>query len=350
MEINPLNMSCPVPLNSHSRILLGHGSGGALTHELIDRIFAPAFDNPLLRQSHDGAVTQFPGQRMAVTTDSYVVQPLFFPGGDIGRLAVCGSVNDLAMCGAHPLYLTAAFILEEGFEIAQLSRIVDSMRQAAAECGVAIITGDTKVVGKGNADGVFINTTGIGVIERNMMIAPASIREGDAILLSGDIGRHGMAIMAAREGLLFENVIESDLAPLAQCVQKLIDSGVSVHCLRDLTRGGLANALVELSRTARLGIHIEEREVITIPPVRGACEILGLDVMHVANEGRFVSFVPQADVDAALSILKKYPGGEHARCIGRVVSDNACRVVLKNAIGTSRIIQMLAGELLPRIC
>ena len=295
MSEKDFQMSCPIPLKDHARILLGHGSGGKLTHDLISSVFAPAFDNPFLRQAHDGAMLDLSGQRIAVTTDSYVVQPLFFPGGDICHLAVYGSVNDLAMCGSRPVYLTAAFILEEGFEIASLVRIVNSMKEAAAQCRVSIITGDTKVVEKGKADGVFINTTGIGMLEHHLTIAPQSIQENDAIILSGDIGRHGIAIMAAREGLQFETDIQSDAAPLAGPVLELIKRGAKIHCLRDLTRGGLATALVELASASGLGMHIQEREVMVMPQVRGVCEILGLDPFFVENEGRFICFVPAGD-------------------------------------------------------
>lgn len=350
MSGDEFTLNCPMPFKNYSRILLGHGSGGELTHELMDKIFGPAFDNPLLRQAHDGAVSSFEGKRFAMTTDSYVVQPLFFPGGDIGTLAVYGSVNDLAMCGARPLYLSAAFILEEGFEISLLAKIVDSMKQAAARCRVSIITGDTKVVNKGKGDGVFINTTGVGVLEHDRVIGPGSIREGDAIILSGDIGRHGMAIMAAREGLSVEKELLSDVAPLADGVLALLNQGVSVHCLRDLTRGGLATALVELARTSGKQMHIEESQVKVIAPVRGLCEILGLDALYVANEGRFICFVPEKEVPKTLEILKAYPEGQQACCIGHVGKTGGGRVVLKNRIGTERILDLFLGELLPRIC
>jgi hydrogenase expression/formation protein HypE len=324
-------------------------------------VFAPAFDNPFLRQAHDGALVNTVGKRArlasrakraVVTTDSYVVQPLFFPGGDIGKLAIYGSVNDLAMCGARPLYLTAAFILEEGFEMAQLCRIVASMKEASEECRVMIITGDTKVVDKGHGDGVFINTTGFGVVEHDLTIAPRSIRRGDAVILSGDIGRHGIAIMAAREGLAFETEIVSDAAPLAGPVLKLLRRGIKVHCLRDLTRGGLATALVELSTASGHGILVRQRDVPLLPQVQGACEILGLDPFYVANEGRFICFVPEADVAKTLQIIQSFPGGESARCIGQVLKDKdqGGRVTLENTIGTTRILNMLPGQLLPRIC
>ncbi|MBF0330895.1 MAG: hydrogenase expression/formation protein HypE [Candidatus Omnitrophica bacterium] len=343
-------LSCPLPLKGHSRILLGHGSGGALTHELIETVFAPAFDNPLLRQAHDGAVAAMPKGRLAVTTDSYVVQPLFFPGGDIGHLAVYGSVNDLAMCGARPLYLTAAFIIEEGFETATLIRIVASMKAAAAACGVSIITGDTKVVDKGKADGLFINTTGIGVLEHDMVVAPSSVAAGDVVLLSGDIGRHGIAVMAAREGLSFETPVESDAAPLADTVAALIKNGVALHCLRDLTRGGLATALVEISRSSGFDIHVREQDAQVVPVVRGVCEILGLDPWYVANEGRFIAVVPEKDAAAALAILRQGPGGDQAAAIGNVAAVRRERVVMENILGTFRVVEMLPGQLLPRIC
>jgi hydrogenase expression/formation protein HypE len=350
MKNKDFQLSCPMPLKGHPRILLGHGSGGSLMHELIEKVFAPEFDNPLLRQAHDGAVMDWAGKRAAITTDSYVVHPLFFPGGDIGKLAVYGSVNDLAMCGARPLYLTASFILEEGFEIALLCRIVRSMKEAAKKCRVSIITGDTKVVDKGKGDGVFINTTGFGVVEHDLKIVPRSIRKGDAIVLSGDIGRHGMAIMASREGLTFETEIQSDAAPLAESVLKLIKRGIPVHCLRDLTRGGLATALVELAGTSGYNMLIREQEVSVRPEVRGACEILGLDPLYVANEGRFICFVPEKDVTATIKVLQKYPGGNNARCIGQVLKEKDSRVMLENAIGTTRVLNMLPGQLLPRIC
>lgn len=349
MAGDDLSIHCPVPITGHSRVLLGHGSGGVLTHELVEKIFLPAFDNPLLRQAHDGAVASLPHRKIAVTTDSYVVQPLFFPGGDIGKLAVYGSVNDLAMCGARPLYLTVGFILEEGLELAALSRIVTSMGQAAVECGVSIITGDTKVVDKGKGDGVFINTTGIGVMEHERVIAPGSIQEGDAIILSGDIGRHGIAIMASREGLAFESEILSDCAPLTAAVTALLTKGLNVHCLRDLTRGGLATALVELAQTSGFQMTVAEDKIPVNPQVRGACEVLGLDPLYIANEGRFICFVPEKESLEAVALLKAYCGNG-AQIIGNVQSDKNRRVILQSPLGTSRVLQMLPGQLLPRIC
>ncbi len=338
-------LSCPVPRIDDQTVLLAHGSGGRAMHRLLESVFMPAFTNPALESAHDGAVLNINGARLAFTTDSYVVHPLFFPGGDIGSLAVNGTVNDLAMCGARPLFLSAGFILEEGLPMEMLQRVVRTMQAAAAAAGVQIVTGDTKVVDKGKGDGLFINTAGIGVIEHPLQIAPQSVRPGDAVIVNGDLGRHGMAIMAVREGLEFESQIESDCAPLAEPVLALLDAGIEVHCLRDLTRGGLASGLCEIAKTANLHIHIEEAVVPVNEDVRGACEILGLDPMYVANEGRFVAFVPEQDADRTLSIL-----GSEARQIGRVAAGQDQLVTLKSAIGATRILDMLSGEQLPRIC
>ncbi|MBZ0285509.1 MAG: hydrogenase expression/formation protein HypE [Anaerolineae bacterium] len=338
-------LSCPVPRIDEQTVQLAHGSGGRAMHRLLESVFMPAFTNPALESAHDGAVLNINGARLAFTTDSYVVHPLFFPGGDIGSLAVNGTVNDLAMCGARPLFLSAGFILEEGLPMEMLQRVVRTMQAAAAAAGVQIVTGDTKVVDKGKGDGLFINTAGIGVIEHPLQIAPQSVRPGDAVIVNGDLGRHGMAIMAVREGLEFESQIESDCAPLAEPVLALLDAGIEVHCLRDLTRGGLASGLCEIAKTANLHIHIEEAVVPVNEDVRGACEILGLDPMYVANEGRFVAFVPEQDADRTLSIL-----GSEARQIGRVAAGQDQLVTLKSAIGATRILDMLSGEQLPRIC
>jgi hydrogenase expression/formation protein HypE len=318
--------------------------------QLIQKMFAAAFANPYLNTQHDGAVFDVGTGRLAMTTDSYVVKPLFFPGGDIGQLAVNGTVNDLAMCGARPLYLSAGFILEEGLPMEILWRVVQSMQQAALVARVQIITGDTKVVDKGKGDGIFINTAGIGCIEHHLTIAPSSVQIGDAILLSGDIGRHGIAIMAQREGLAFESTIESDCAPLADVVLALLDAGIDIHCLRDLTRGGLASALVEIAQSAQTHIHIEETCIPVREDVRGACEILGLDPLYIANEGRFVAFVPQHEADIALAILRQHAVSSEALIIGRVTDERQGQVTLTSTIGARRIVDMLSGEQLPRIC
>jgi hydrogenase expression/formation protein HypE len=338
-------LSCPIPITQYPQVLLGHGSGGRLMHNLIEQMVIPSFSNPLLESRHDGAVFLVNGAKLAFTTDSYVVHPLFFPGGSIATLAVNGTVNDLAMCGARPLYLSAGFILEEGLPMETLWEIVKAMQQAAEIAGVQIVTGDTKVVDKGKGDGIFINTAGVGVIEHDLKIGPDSVRPGDAVLLNGDIGRHGMAIMAAREGLEFESAIESDCAPLAAPVLDMLAAGIEIHCMRDLTRGGVASGLVEIADAARLHIHIEGNCIPVREDVRGACEILGLDPLYVANEGRFVTFVPQRDADLALNIL-----GPEAHVIGTVSDDTPGQVTLRSAIGANRIVDMLAGEQLPRIC
>jgi len=342
--------SCPVPISSHTHVQLAHGGGGTLTHQLIEQMFVPAFDNPALGARHDGARLDLGGARLAFTTDSYVVRPMFFPGGDIGTLAVNGTVNDLAMCGARPQFLSAGFILEEGLEMATLWRIVSSMRGAAAATGVALVTGDTKVVDRGKGDGLYVNTAGVGVIEHDQIVAPASVRSGDAVLLSGDIGRHGMAVMAAREGLQFESAIESDCAPLAEPVLALFEAGVDVHCLRDLTRGGLASALVEIAQASQTHIRIEETAIRVREDVRGACEILGFDPLYVANEGRFVAIVPAGAADRALRVLQGFDVSSGVEIIGVVSDAPAGLVTERSRIGATRIVDMLSGEQLPRIC
>ncbi|MFA6109097.1 MAG: hydrogenase expression/formation protein HypE [Candidatus Latescibacterota bacterium] len=345
-----VSLACPVPLRDYPRVLLAHGGGGRLMADLIERIFLPAFDNPYLRRQHDGAVVPLAGVRVALSTDSYVVSPLFFPGGDIGTLAVNGTVNDLAMCGARPLYLTAGFIIEEGLPMEQLTRVAGSMRRAALAAGVALVTGDTKVVERGKGDGLFINSAGIGLVAGDLEIGPERVVPGDAILLSGDVGRHGVAIMARREGLEFESTVTSDCAPLAGPVLALLEAGIEVHCLRDLTRGGLATALVEITESAGLTTAIQEQEIEVTAEVQGACEILGLDPLYVANEGRFVAFVPEAEADRAREILAADPVTAGARIVGRVIDRGAGGVVLENRFGTRRALDRLSGEQLPRIC
>lgn len=321
------------------KIQLAHGGGGRLMHELLERHVLPLFGDPA---RHDGAVLAVGASRIAFTTDSYVVRPLFFPGGDVGTLAVHGTINDLAMCGARPLALSAALILEEGLPIETLDRVLRSMQAAASAAGVPIVTGDTKVVDRGKADGLYVNTAGIGLVERE--IAPSRVREGDAVIVSGDLGRHGMAVMGAREGLRFESSIESDTASLWPAVSPLLAAGVDVHCLRDLTRGGLASALVEISETSQRAVSIDESAIPVRDDVRGACEIFGLDPLYVANEGRFVAFVAASHASRALETL-----GPAARRIGDVVSGRA-QVTLRTTLGTSRIVEMFSGEQLPRIC
>src|SRR5581483_5209663 len=296
-------LQCPVPLPQRTEVTIGHGGGGKLTQELIDGIFRPAFAHVAQECQHDGAVLKLAGVRLAFTTDAHVVSPLFFPGGDIGKVAINGTVNDLLMCGARPLWLSAGFILEEGLSLETLRRVAASMSAAAAAAGVGVVTGDTKVVERGKGDGLYITTAGVGVIEHALTIAPTSIRPGDAVLVSGDIGRHGMAIMATREGLAFESPIESDCAALIAPVQALLAAGLQIHCLRDLTRGGLATALVEIAEAANLAVNIDEQKVPVTEAVRGACEILGFEPLYVANEGRFVCILPQDQAAAALEIL-----------------------------------------------
>jgi hydrogenase expression/formation protein HypE len=319
-------------------------------HRLIDCVFRPAFATLPGDLAHDGAVLEFGSTRLAFTTDSYVVRPLFFPGGDIGSLAVNGTVNDLAMCGAQPLFLSVGLILEEGLPIARLHQVVASMRAAAETAGVRLVTGDTKVVEHGKGDGLYLNTAGIGAVRPGVALGPQHVRPGDAVLLSGDIGRHGIAVLAAREGLGFEGEIASDMAPLAATVMELVDAGIELHCLRDPTRGGLATTLVEIAQAAGVDIHIEESAIAISEPVRGACEILGLDPLYVANEGRFIAFVPSGDAEQALGILRGAPQGSGAAVVGRVEQGMAQAVVLQGLVSGTRVLDMLTGEQLPRIC
>ena len=343
-------LSCPVPIQDYPVVLAAHGGGGRLMRDLIRRMFVSAFDDPALGEDHDGAVLPACEGRLAMTTDSYVVSPLFFPGGDIGSLAVHGTVNDLAMCGATPQYLSAGFILEEGLPMEDLWRVVVSMRDAAADAAVRIVTGDTKVVERGSGDGVYINTTGVGVITHDLVVGPASIRPGDAVIVSGDIGRHGVAIMAVREGLAFENAVESDSAIVAHVATGLLDSGLEVHCMRDLTRGGLGSALIEIAETAGRGIHIEEGTVPVEDRVEGCCELLGLDPLFVANEGRFVAFVPAAEASRALAVMRAHEVSAGACVIGSVTEEARGLVTMTSRIGTRRVLDMFSGEQLPRIC
>jgi len=343
-----ISMECALPISNYPRITLGHGGGGRLMHSLIDRVFKKAFNDPALESAHDGADLPSPQGRLAMTTDSYVVHPLFFPGSDIGALAVNGTVNDLAMCGARPLYLTASFILEEGLALDTLEKVVQSMARNASSAGIRVVTGDTKVVERGKGDGVFICTAGVGEIAHQLAINPASVRPGDAVILSGDIGRHGMAVMGVRESLGFSSSLESDCACLWPSVDALLRAGIQVHCLRDLTRGGLATSLVEISGTGKIRIRINEESIPVTEEVRGACEVLGLDPMYVANEGRFVAFVPANEEDKALAALRGIGPSSGDQIIGIVEAGGG--VVMKSTIGASRPIDMLSGEQLPRIC
>ena len=349
-EAKPFAIQCPAPIGETGFVQLAHGGGGKLMHDLLERMVLPVLGNPILESRHDGAVLFVNGTRLAFTTDSYVVRPLFFPGGDIGALAVNGTVNDLAMCGARPLYLSASLILEEGLPLNTLNRVLASMRHAAEAVGVQFVTGDTKVVDKGSGDQIFVNTAGIGLLKHAQSIAPTNVCPGDAILLSGDVGRHGIAVMAVRQGLEFETTIESDCAPLVEPVLGLLDAGFEVHCLRDLTRGGLATALVEIAETARLSIAIDESVIPVEEDVQGACEILGFDPLYLANEGRFVVFLPASRAADALDVLRAHPVSSGAVHIGAVGENAAAMVTLRSRIGTSRVLDMLTGEQLPRIC
>jgi hydrogenase expression/formation protein HypE len=351
-KITSFNLRCPVPRVADDRIVLAHGGGGRLTHQLIEKIFMPAFANDALEQRHDGAVVAVNGSRLAFSTDSYVVRPLIFPGGNIGDLAVNGTVNDLAMCGARPLYLSAGFILEEGLEMETLRKVVASMQQAAAKANVKLVTGDTKVVDKGKGDGIFVNTSGIGLIEPNVkgIIGPASVQPGDVVIVSGDLGRHGIAILSVREGLEFESPILTDCANVWPAVEALLNAEVEIHCLRDLTRGGLATTLNEIASDRNICIKLEEILIPVEDTVQSACEILGLDPLYVANEGRFAVFIPAAQADAALSVLKKVDVSQGAVRVGTVEETPVRTVVLQSRIGGNRVVDMLSGEQLPRIC
>jgi len=342
--------SCPAPILDHKEVVLGHGSGGRLTHQLIRKMLLPAFRNELLDAEHDGAILAPVGSRIAFTTDSYVVRPIFFPGGDIGQLAVNGTVNDLAMCGARPLYLSASFIIEEGLAMDDLWRIVCSMKDAAASAGVALVTGDTKVVDRGKGDKIFINTSGIGAVRDGIVIDPARAAAGDVIIVSGPIASHGMAIMSVREGLEFDSPIESDTAALNGLVDAMLGASDQIHVLRDPTRVGVASALNEIAEKSKIGIVIDEAAVPVEREVRGACEILGLDPLYVANEGKLLAFVAAADAKKVLSAMRSHPLGASAAVIGEVVAADPGLVTMKTCIGGTRIVDMLSGEQLPRIC
>lgn len=343
--------ACPLPLTDYPTIVMAHGGGGRLSRQLVEGMFLPAYGSAELAALHDGAVLDLPAGRMAFTTDSFVIDPLFFPGGDIGSLAVHGTVNDLAMCGAVPVALSTAFILEEGFPLDDLWRIAGSIRDAAADAGVAIVTGDTKVVGRGKADRIFINTAGVGRIPDGIAVAPARAVPGDVVIVSGPIATHGIAIMSVREGLEFETQLRSDSAPLNHMTQALLGAlGAEVHVLRDPTRGGVASALNEIAGGAAAGIVIDEAAVPVEEEVRGACEILGFDPLYVANEGKLIAIVARERAAEAVQVLRADPLGKGAAVIGEVVADHAGRVAARSRIGGLRMVEMLSGEQLPRIC
>ena len=342
--------SCPLPISDHKEIVLAHGSGGKLTHRLIEKVILPQFRNELLEPLHDGAVFSVNGAKLAFSTDSFVVSPLFFPGGDIGKLAVHGTANDLAMCGARPLYLSAGFILEEGLAMDDFWRVVQSMKQAAAVAGVQLVTGDTKVVDRGKGDQMFINTSGVGLVREGVNIHPRRAAVGDKIIVSGEIAVHGIAIMSVREGLEFETEIASDTAPLNGLVEAILGATRDVHVLRDPTRGGVTSALSEIAEQAKVGIRLDEASIPISEEVKGACEILGLDPLYVANEGKLIAVVSSEVAEAVLAALKSHPLGKQAAIIGEVVDDHPGMVTMKTRVGGTRVVDMLSGEQLPRIC
>ncbi len=349
--LNQLTFQCPIPIQDYPAVLLAHGGGGRLTQMLIERMFWPTFRNPALETLHDGAVLEVGGARLAFTTDSFVVSPLFFPGGDIGELAVNGTVNDLAMCGARPLYLSLGFILEEGFPMGDLWRVVRSIQEAAQGAGVEVATGDTKVVDRGKGDGVFINTAGLGLVPPGINISPRRARPGDAVLISGAIAVHGIAILSVREGLEFETTLESDTAALNGLVEALLGAvGPEVHVLRDPTRGGVASALNEIASSAGVGMMLEEATIPIWDEVKGACEILGLDPLYVANEGKCLAIVAPEAAEAALGAMRSHPLSREAAIIGQVVEQHPGTVILRSRVGGKRVVDMLSGEQLPRIC
>ena len=351
--MNNFNLSCPIPLEKYPHILLAHGGGGKLMQQLINQMFVPTFNKKNPSILHDSVTLNLPNSKIAFTTDSYVINPLFFPGGDIGSLAIYGTINDLAMSGARPLYLSVGFILEEGLPMETLWHIVQSMQEAAEKAGIEIVTGDTKVVDRGKGDNIFINTAGVGIIEHDREINPKSVQTGDLSLVNGDLGCHGIAIMAVREGLEFETTIESDSAPCHFLVLELLKAGIEIHCLRDLTRGGLASGLNEIAASAEVKIHLQENTIPVREDVQGACEILGFDPLYVANEGRFIAFIPKQYAEEALKIMSDH--NSDAAIIGSVIgkvngNSSIGLVTMETRIGSSRIIDMLSGEQLPRIC
>lgn len=344
------NVSCPAPISDHKQIVLGHGSGGRLTHQLIAKMVLPHFQNDFLAPLHDGAVLAVNGDKLAFSTDSFVVNPIFFPGGDIGKLAVCGTVNDLAMCGARPLYFSAAFILEEGLPVDDFARVIQSMKETAREAGVTLVTGDTKVVDRGKGDKIFINTSGIGAMIPGVNIDPARAAVGDKIIINGPIAMHGIAIMSVRENLSFETQITSDCAALNGLVQGILETFPDVHVLRDPTRGGIASAANEIAASAKVGIRLDETSIPVGEDVKGACEMLGFDPLYVANEGKFIAIVPPEGAPQVLDVMRRHPLGRDAVIIGEVVRDHPGFVTMRTKVGSYRVVDMLSGEQLPRIC
>jgi hydrogenase expression/formation protein HypE len=342
--------SCPIPISDHKEIVLAHGSGGKMTHRLIEKMILPSFRNELLEPLHDGAVFSMNGTKLAFSTDSYVVKPIFFPGGDIGKLAVHGTVNDLAMCGARPLYLSAAFIIEEGFPMQDFWRVLRSMREAADTASISLVTGDTKVVDRGKGDQIFINTSGIGLVLDGVDIRPSRAQVGDKVIISGEIAAHGIAIMSVRESLEFETQIASDTTALNGLVESVLNASKNIHVLRDPTRGGVTSALTEIAEAAKVGIRLDEQSLPISQEVRGACEILGLDPLYVANEGKLLAVVPKEDANNVLEVMRSHPHGTLAAIIGEVTNSHPGMVTMKTHIGGTRVVDMLSGEQLPRIC
>ena len=349
----PLNFEgwvCPMPLRDHPNVIMGHGGGGKLSAELVEHLFLPAFKNETLAHLGDSAVLPVASGRLAFSTDSYVVRPLFFPGGNIGDLAVNGTVNDIAMSGGQPLYLSTGFIIEEGMPLDQLAAIVDTMAAAASAAGVSLVTGDTKVVDKGHGDGVYINTSGFGLIPDGVDINPANARPGDVVIISGEIGTHGIAIMSVREGLEFETVIETDSAPLNGLVAEMLNVSQNIHVLRDPTRGGVASSLNEIAKASQVGIVLQERKLPVAQAVHSACELLGMDPIYVANEGKLIAIVPPDIAEPMLTCMQQHPLGRQAVIIGQVTDQHPGIVVSKTGIGGTRVVDMQIGEQLPRIC
>ncbi len=349
-ELDFEGWSCPLPLRDYPNIVMGHGGGGKLSAELVEHLFLPAFQNETLNHLSDSSVLVVPAGRLAFSTDSFVVRPLFFPGGNIGDLAINGTVNDIAMSGAKPLYLSVGFILEEGLPMSKLAAIVDSMAAAARQAGVTLVTGDTKVVDRGHGDGIYINTSGIGLVPANVSISPERATPGDVVIISGTIGDHGMAIMSVREGLEFDTVIVSDCAALNGLVAEMLEVTTDIHVLRDPTRGGVASSLNEIARASGVGIELDEQKLPVNPAVYSACELLGLDPLYVANEGKLLAIVPPEYAEAMLIRMQEHPLGKGATIIGQVVDKHPGMLVTKTGIGGTRVVDMQIGEQLPRIC